>query len=309
MRKPKVGVVGYGYWGKNQARVFSELGVLEGVFDTKLNLKNNNTYKFYKTLEELIEAVDGIVICTPAETHYEIAKKALQKVDVLVEKPLALKSSQVKSLMKIESNNNKIIMVGHQLHFHSAVLRMKELINSGEIGKIKWVYSNRLNMGKIRPYENVLWSFAPHDISLMLAFVNSEIIKTEVQGMKIINSKIEDTSLSLFEFKNKVKSHIFVSWIHPFKEQRFVIVGNKGSIVFSDTDKDKLKIYRTEILKSGDINKHSYRKVKISNKEPLKAQAEYFLNGIKERKIEINNSDHALKVVAVLEECSTKMQR
>ena len=162
---------------------------------------------------------------------------------------MALKSSQVKSLMKIESNNNKIIMVGHQLHFHSAVLRMKELINSGEIGKIKWVYSNRLNMGKIRPYENVLWSFAPHDISLMLAFVNSEIIKTEVQGMKIINSKIEDTSLSLFKFKNKVKSHIFVSWIHPFKEQRFVIVGNKGSIVFSDTDKDKLKIYRTEILK------------------------------------------------------------
>ena len=107
--------------------------------------------------------------------------------------------------MKIESNNNKLIMVGHQLHFHSAVLRMKELINSGEIGKIKWVYSNRLNMGKIRPYENVLWSFAPHDISLMLDFVNSEIINTEVQGMKIINSKIEDTSLSLFEFKNKSK--------------------------------------------------------------------------------------------------------
>ena len=107
MRKPKVGVVGYGYWGKNQARVFSELGVLEGVFDTKLNLNNNNIYKFYKTLEELIEAVDGIVICTPAETHYEIAKKALQKVDVLVEKPLALKSSQVKSLMKmfLESNS------------------------------------------------------------------------------------------------------------------------------------------------------------------------------------------------------------
>ena len=309
MRKPKVGVVGYGYWGKNQARVFNELGVLEGVFDTKSSLKNNNTYKFYESLEELIEAVDGVVICTPAETHFEIAKKALKKVDVLVEKPLALKSSQVKSLMKIESSNKKLIMVGHQLHFHSAVLKMKELINSGEIGNIKWVYSNRLNMGKIRPYENVLWSFAPHDISLMLDFVNSEIIKTEVQGMKIINSKIEDTSLSLFEFKNRVKSHIFVSWIHPFKEQRFIIVGNKGSIVFSDTDEDKLKIYRTEISKSGDINKHSFRKVKISNKEPLKTQAEYFLSGIKKRKIEINNSDHALKVVAVLEECSTKMQR
>ncbi len=309
MRKPKVGVVGFGYWGKNQARVFNELGVLEGVFDTKSSLKKDSTYKFYKSLEELIEAVDGVVICSPAETHFEIAKKALKKVDVLVEKPLALKSSQVKSLMKIESSNKKLIMVGHQLHFHSAVLKMKELINSGEIGNIKWVYSNRLNMGKIRPYENVLWSFAPHDISLMLDFVDSEITKTEVQGMKIINPKIEDTSLSLFEFKNRVKSHIFVSWIHPFKEQRFIIVGSKGSIVFSDTDENKLKLYRTEISKSGDINKHSFRKVKISNKEPLKTQAEYFINGIKKRKIEINNSDHALKVVAVLEECSTKMQR
>ena len=309
MRKPKVGVVGFGYWGKNQARVFNELGVLEGVFDTKSSLKKDSTYKFYKSLEELIEAVDGVVICSPAETHFEIAKKALKKVDVLVEKPLALKSSQVKSLMKIESSNKKLIMVGHQLHFHSAVLKMKELINSGEIGNIKWVYSNRLNMGKIRPYENVLWSFAPHDISLMLDFVDSEITKTEVQGMKIINPKIEDTSLSLFEFKNRVKSHIFVSWIHPFKEQRFIIVGSKGSIVFSDTDENKLKLYRTEISKSGDINKHSFKKVRISNKEPLKTQAEYFINGIKKRKIEINNSDHALKVVAVLEECSTKMQR
>lgn len=309
MGKHKIGVVGHGYWGKNQARVFDELGVLEGVFDSKLNQNNNNNYKFYKSLEELIDSVDGIVICTPAETHYEIAKQALKKVDILVEKPLALKSSEVKSLMKIENKNNKLIMVGHQLHFHPAVLKMKELINSGEIGKIKWVYSNRLNMGKIRPYENVLWSFAPHDISLMLDFVNSKIIKTEVQGMKIINSKIEDTSLSLFEFQNKVKSHIFVSWIHPFKEQRFIIVGSKGSIVFSDTDEDKLKIYKTNILKSGDINKHSYRKVKISTKEPLKTQAEYFLKGIKNRKIKINNSNHALEVVSVLEECSTKMHK
>lgn len=309
MRKTKVGVVGFGYWGKNQARVFYELGVLEGIFDSKLSLKKDKNYKFYDNLDELIDAVDGIIICTPADTHYEIAKKALKKVDILVEKPLALKSSQVKSLINIEKKNNKLIMVGHQLHFHPAVLKMKDLINSGEIGKIKWIYSNRLNMGKIRPYENVLWSFAPHDISLMLDFVNSEIIKTEVQGMKIINSRIEDTSLSLFEFKNKIKSHIFVSWIHPFKEQRFIVVGNKGSIVFSDTDEDKLKIYKTKILKSGDINKHSYKKVKISNKEPLKNQAEYFLEGINGRKIEINNSDHALKVVNVLEECSTKMRR
>ena len=136
MRKTKVGVVGFGYWGKNQARVFHELGVLEGIFDSNLSMKNNKTYKFYDNLDELIDVVDGIVICTPADTHYEIAKKALKNVDILVEKPLALKSSQVKSLINIEKKNNKLIMVGHQLHFHPAVLKMKDLINSGEIGKI-----------------------------------------------------------------------------------------------------------------------------------------------------------------------------
>ena len=110
MRKTKVGVVGFGYWGKNQARVFYELGVLEGIFDSKLSLKKYKNYKFYDNLDELIDAVDGIIICTPADTHYEIAKKALKKVDILVEKPLALKSSQEKSLINIEKKNNKLIM-------------------------------------------------------------------------------------------------------------------------------------------------------------------------------------------------------
>jgi len=164
-------------------------------------------------------------------------------------------------------------------------------------------------MGKIRPYENVLWSFAPHDISLMIDFVNSEIINIDVQGTKITNSKIEDTSLTLFEFKNKIKSHIFVSWIHPFKEQRFVVVGEKGSIVFSDTEKEKLKIYKTNISKSGNINKHSYKNVIVSSEEPLKKQGKHFLESIKKRKVNINNSTHAFKVVKILETCSSKMQK
>ncbi len=309
MRNLKIGVVGFGYWGKNQARVFEELGVLKGVHDSNMSLKNSSQYNFYESLDKLIEEVDGLVICTPADTHFDIAKKAIKKTDILVEKPLALKTAEVKKLIEMEKKYKHLIMTGHQLHFHPAILKMKKLIDSDEIGKIKWIYSNRLNMGKIRPYENVLWSFAPHDISLMIDFVNSEIINIDVQGTKITNSKIEDTSLTLFEFKNKIKSHIFVSWIHPFKEQRFVVVGEKGSIVFSDTEKEKLKIYKTNISKSGNINKHSYKNVIVSSEEPLKKQGKHFLESIKKRKVNINNSTHAFKVVKILETCSSKMQK
>lgn len=308
MNNPKIGVVGYGYWGKNQARVLDELGVLQGIFDINLNSRDKK-YKFYSTFDELLIDVDALIICTPAETHFEIAKKALKKVDILVEKPLAIKSNEVKRLIDIEAKYNNLILVGHQLHFHPAIIKMKNLINNGKIGEIKWVYSNRLNMGKIRPYENVLWSFAPHDISLLLEFVNSEIKNISVQGTKVVNSNIEDTSLTLIEFKNKVKSHIFVSWIHPFKEQRFVVVGEKGSLVFSDTSEEKLMLYKTQISKAGKINKHTSENIRLTNNEPLKQQAKYFIEVIKNRFPTTNNSLHALKVVSILEECNIKMKK
>ena len=165
-----------------------------------------------------------------------------------------------------------------------------------------------LNLGKIRPYENVLWSFAPHDISLILDFVNSEITNLEIQATKILNNKIEDTTLSLMTFKNNTKAHVFVSWIHPFKEQRFVVVGSKGSLVFSDTEENqkKLRLFSTSISNTGKIEKHNSKNIKVGSAEPLKEQAKYFLKSMESRKIQVNNSKHALDVVSVLEN-STKL--
>ena len=164
----KVGIVGFGYWGKNQARVFHELNSLSGIYEENLqNIKKNKSYNFFDSLDQLLDASDGIVICTPAETHYEIAVKALKNgVDILVEKPIALNTKEVKKIIEIKKSNKAIVMVT-SMHFHPAVVKMKEIIKDGKIGKIKWIYSNRLNLGKIRPYENALWSFAPHDISLI----------------------------------------------------------------------------------------------------------------------------------------------
>ena len=311
MSEIKIGVVGYGNWGKNHVRVLSELNHLGGVYDNLISSnKSNDKIKFYDSLDDLIDNVDGLIISSPATTHFKIAKKALKTLDVLIEKPIAMKISDVLALQKLEKESKKLIVVGHQLHFHPAIIKMQELINQGTIGKLKWIYSNRLNMGKIRPNENVLWSFAPHDLSLILKFIKSEVSNLSVQASKILNNKIEDTTLTLLDFKNGQKAHVFVSWIHPFKEQRFVLVGDKGSMVFSDSKKsNKLELYKTIIQKDGSISSHDMENINYIDKEPLKEQALYFIECIKSRKVDINNSTDALKVTRILEESSKIIKR
>ncbi len=306
MSQLKIGVVGYGNWGKNHVRVLSELNVLEGVYDKFFTSSDSNKkIKFYDKLEELIKNVDGLIISSPANTHFEIAKEALKFTNVLIEKPIAMKTSDVIKLQNLEKKYKKLIVVGHQLHFHPAIVEMHNLVNKGQIGRLKWIYSNRLNMGKIRPNENVLWSFAPHDLSLILKFIKSEISNLSIQASRILNNKIEDTTLSLIDFKNGQKAHVFVSWIHPFKEQRFVIVGDKGSLVFSDSKKsNKLELYKTKIKKDGSIISHAVKNINYKEREPLKEQAIYFINCIKNGKVVINNSTDALKVTKILEESS-----
>lgn len=311
MSEIKIGVVGYGNWGKNHVRVLSELNHLGGVYDNLISSKkSNDKIKFYDSLDDLIDNVDGLIISSPATTHFKIARKALKTLDVLIEKPIAMKISDVLALQKLEKESKKLIVVGHQLHFHPAIIKMQELINQGAIGKLKWIYSNRLNMGKIRPNENVLWSFAPHDLSLILKFIKSEVSNLSVQASKILNNKIEDTTLTLLDFKNGQKAHVFVSWIHPFKEQRFVLVGDKGSMVFSDSKKsNKLELYKTIIQKDGSISSHDMENINYIDKEPLKEQALYFIECIKSRKVDVNNSTDALKVTRILEESSKIIKR
>jgi UDP-2-acetamido-3-amino-2,3-dideoxy-glucuronate N-acetyltransferase len=311
MSEIKIGVVGYGNWGKNHVRVLSELNHLGGVYDNLISSKkSNDKIKFYDSLDDLIDNVDGLIISSPATTHFKIAKKALKTLDVLIEKPIAMKISDVLALQKLEKESKKLIVVGHQLHFHPAIIKMQELINQGAIGKLKWIYSNRLNMGKIRPNENVLWSFAPHDLSLILKFIESEVSNLSVQASKILNNKIEDTTLTLLDFKNGQKAHVFVSWIHPFKEQRFVLVGDKGSMVFSDSKtSNKLELYKTIIQKDGSISSHDMENINYIDKEPLKEQALYFIECIKSRKVDVNNSTDALKVTRILEESSKIIKR
>jgi len=320
MDKKNVAVVGCGYWGKNLVRNFHELGVLAAICDSTP-----------KTLEEFRQKYSGlsavsdfsallndplitaIAIAAPAVAHYELAKKALTAgKDVFVEKPLALTVDEAEELIAIAAKNNRIIMVGHILRYHPALIKLKELINQGDLGKIQYIYSNRLNIGKLRTEENILWSFAPHDISAILWLVGEEPVKVFASGGDYLNRGIYDTTLTALEFHNGVKGHIFVSWLHPFKEQKLVVVGSKNMAVFDDMTKEKLFMYPHTIeWHDGKVpvaRKADCQAVAVDSLEPLKEELRHFVDCVNSRKNPHTDGAEGLMVLRILEDLEASLR-
>src|SRR5208337_3512137 len=247
----RVAVVGVGYWGKNLVRNFNELGALEVLFDADpaAEATCRSRYegvRFASDYAKLLSdpSIHAVALATPAVTHYELAKAALEAgKDVLVEKPLAIDVKHGEELVKLAETRGRILMVGHILRYHPAILKLQQLIQDGHLGKINYLYSNRLNIGKIRTEENILWSFAPHDISVILALLNEMPTHVSCKGGAYLNSGVTDVTLSHFEFPSGVRAHIFVSWLHPIKEQKLVVVGSEKMAVFDDTVEHKLMLY------------------------------------------------------------------
>jgi UDP-2-acetamido-3-amino-2,3-dideoxy-glucuronate N-acetyltransferase len=316
VNKPKVrvAVVGVGYWGKNLVRNFHELGALEALCDADRSLEG--TYKrsyegvrfcseFSKVLSD--SSIDAVALATPAVKHYEMAKAALEAgKDVLVEKPLAIDVKHGEELVKLAEAKQRILMVGHILRYHPAILKLQRLIQDGALGKINYLYSNRLNIGKIRTEENILWSFAPHDISVMLSLLNEMPTRVTCQGGSYLNRDIPDVTLSHFEFPSGVQAHIFVSWLHPIKEQRLVVVGSEKMAIFDDTAEHKLVLYPhrvewrnripTAVKGNGEI-------VDLEDQEPLRAECQHFLDCVKSRTSPVSDGAEGLRVLRVLDAC------
>src|SRR5579864_1375672 len=228
---PNVAVIGNGYWGKNLVRNFFELGALRMVCDGNPLVEANVREKypqlaFRREYAEVLSGgnIDAVVLATPAALHFDMAKRAIQAgKDVFVEKPLALSAAEGSQLVELAAKNRRILMVGHILQFHPAVQKLKELIRTGSLGRIDYLYSNRLNIGKIRSEENILWSFAPHDISVMLGLLDEDPESVTCEGGCYLSNHVADVTLSQFIFASGVRAHIFVSWLHPFKEQRLIV--------------------------------------------------------------------------------------
>jgi UDP-2-acetamido-3-amino-2,3-dideoxy-glucuronate N-acetyltransferase len=321
LRSSFIALIGLGYWGKNIFRNLYELGVLHTACDLNKNtiakFKDNYSDVHYTvSLSEVLEDPDikAVAIATPAATHYELIRQSLMAgKDVFVEKPLALKVREGEEVVSLADKQKRILMVGHILQYHPAIEKLKKLISSGELGKIQYIYSNRLNIGRLRIEENILWSFAPHDISVILMLLDEKPVRLSTIGGDYINKGIFDTTLTTMEFKKGVKGHIFVNWLHPFKEQKLIVVGSKAMAVFDDTGKDKLFLYPHKIeWKDGKIpvaQKADYKIIPVAEKEPLKEELKHFVKCVLKRKKPKTDGTEGLSVLKILESAEKELLR
>ncbi|UCD72004.1 MAG: Gfo/Idh/MocA family oxidoreductase [Syntrophobacterales bacterium] len=316
-----IAVIGCGYWGKNLARNFWELKALYTLYDIdeKKLREMKSLYPSVKTANNLPgilsdESIDGIVVATPAQSHYEIAREALiAEKDVFVEKPLALKVNEGKELVSLAAEAGKILMVGHLLEYHPGITKLKEMVSAGELGKINYIYSTRLNLGKFRTEENILWSFAPHDISVILLLLEETPKEVSAHGGSYLSPGIPDVTMTTMDFSNGVKSHIFVSWLHPYKEQKLVIVGDRKMAVFDDVaPRDKLLLFSHRIDWIDRVpvpRKEDAELVDFEMEEPLKVECRHFLDCIQSRKRPKTDGENGLRVLEILDLCQRSLQK
>ena len=319
--KKDIAVIGSGYWGKNIVRNMYELGRLKIVCDSnkdsleqiKEGLKE---VSFTEDYREILRDRDisGVMIATPAITHYDLARECLSSdKNVFVEKPIAIKVEDAKELITIAKKRQLKLMVGHILHYHPAVRKIKEMVFSSELGRIYYLFSNRLNIGKIRTEENILWSFAPHDISLILSIVQDEPSEIIASGNNYLQNDVEDVTITYIKFKNGINAHVFVSWLNPFKEQKFVVVGERGMLVFDDTlSEGKLSLYRHNIeWQKGQIpiaRKSEREIIPLESSEPLKEECRHFLRCIDEGINPITSGEEGLSVLRVLDSAQRSLR-
>ena len=306
----KICVIGGGRWGENHIRTLFQMGNLAGIVEADTSRLNELLAKYpvpgFTRINAALEpGFDGYILATPAETHYPLGKMLLAKgLNVLIEKPLALSSAHSGELLEIAGRTGARLMVGHLLLFHPAIRKIKEIIESGKIGRLYYLYSHRLNLGTVRTAENVFWSFAPHDISVLDYFIGQPASRIKAKGAKFLQDKIHDLVIAQFEYPGKIHAHIFVSWLHPFKEHRLVIVGSRGALSFEDSSPGKNILYYNK-----RIDWHNGKPLKIEQPEevipyeeglPLTAELEYFIENL-DKEINISGGKTGHTVVQTLE--------
>jgi predicted dehydrogenase len=313
--KVGVGLLGCGYWGRNLARNLHQMGHLVAVCDpsAKVLKEVKAAYKGVKTTRDHASLIDdpkvkAVAVAAPAALHYDLARKAiLAGKDVFVEKPLALRVPQAEELVELARARKRILMVGHILEYHPAIRKLKELLDAGELGEIHYVYSNRLNLGKVRQEENILWSFAPHDISVILLLVGAMPEWASTSGQHYLQHDVADVTMTCLAFPGKARAHIFVSWLHPFKEQKLVVVGSRKMAVFDDVIKEgKLKIFDKGIeWKDGlPVTRQTAESTLFfPETEPLREELAHFAECVRSRKAPRTDGPSGLRVLRVLDAC------
>jgi UDP-2-acetamido-3-amino-2,3-dideoxy-glucuronate N-acetyltransferase len=313
-------VVGCGHWGKNLVRNVHQLGHLYGVCEADATQLDNlraqyEGVKTFGTLAEVCadEDVDAVMLATPAERHFAMGVELLSAgKHLFVEKPLALDWQEGAELVRLARRQGRVLMVGHLLKYHPAFLKIQELIANPDFGKVEYIYSNRLSMGKIRKEENALWSFAPHDISLILTLMGELPLQVTATGGAYLQPNIADVTVSNFLFDRGVRAHIFVSWLHPYKEHRLVIIGARQMIVFEDTrPENKLILYDKKIeLRNGafEAGKPHATPIDFAADEPLRRECRHFIECVLDGREPFTPGEEGVEVLQVLQACQRSLQ-
>jgi predicted dehydrogenase/acetyltransferase-like isoleucine patch superfamily enzyme len=314
----RVAVVGAGYWGRNLVRNFAALGRLEAVVDANPAVAAAQAGEHgarAASLDEVLAdaSVTALAVAVPAEQHFEVAQRALTAgKHVFVEKPLSLDVDDAHALCVQADELGRTLMVGHLLQYHPAFLAMKQIVDEGGLGRVQYIYSNRLNLGRIRREEDILWSFAPHDISMVLSLLRSEPDTVWAVGARYLHKSLADVTTTHLSFPGGERAHVFVSWLHPFKEQRLVVVGDRGMAVFDDAEpwSSKLVLYRHEIAWHDgrpDPVKAEAEPVPLEAAEPLQLECQHFLDCVASGATPRSDGWEGLRVLRVLAQAAESM--
>lgn len=309
--KDQICVIGGGRWGQNHIKTLAGLNALAAIVETNPQrlaqlIEQYPPVKGYTNMDEAIEAgYAGYIVATPAETHFTIAEKLISKgLNVLVEKPMTMTVLQSEELVKLAEKTGSRLMVGHVLLFHPAIIKIKETIDSGKVGDLLYLYSTRLNLGTVRTEESVFSSFAPHDISVLDYIIGKPAIDIQAKGSKFLQKNIYDSTMTQLTYPGNIHAHIYVSWLHPFKEQKLVIVGNKGMISFDDSTREKeIYYYNKRIDFENGIPvkvEHPDEIISYEKKMPLEEELKYFIDHL-DKTIEVADGKSGYEVVKILE--------
>lgn len=313
----KVAIVGCGHWGKNLVRNFAQLDALGAVVDPNAELAAKFAAEYGVSALDFDAAlgradIDAVVIAAPAELHADLANRAFAAgKHVYVEKPLALTMEDGRAMKAAALAAGKQLMVGHLLQYHPAFVALRELVQSGGLGEVRYAYSHRCSLGKFRVEENAFWSFAPHDISMLLALFPDTPDSVNGSGSAFVTEGVEDAYRVDMAFPGGASAHVFASWLHPFKEQRLIVVGSEAMAVFEDSaqaPEEKLRLYRHAIDTSGPVPVPSKAEPEPiaydTSAEPLKAECAHFIDCITNNKTPTTDVNEALAVLDVMVKAS-----
>lgn len=318
-----IGIIGCGYWGPNHIRIFSQIADSHAAMCSDLDSKRLDAIKKlypdiqcttdYKEIFSNAD-IDAVVIASPTNSHFDLTKEALNAgKHVLCEKPLALQSEECSELRDLAKSKGLILLVGHIFVFNAGISYLKELITSGELGKIQYAHSARTNLGPFRYDVNALWDLAPHDISIFNFLFDNAPLNVSARGHKCLGTSLDDLAFATMEYPDNIVAHVHVSWLDPKKERVITIVGDKKMAVWDDLDNvGPIKIYDKHVEKTSTFyetygefqllsREGSITIPKVNGNEPLKAQGQYFLDCIsKKENADISDAQKGLDVVKTL---------